>query len=77
MNSINTTDQAFVRETNLSSTLRLIHSLSPISRAQLANLTGLNKSTVSSLVDELLQRKLVHEIGNNVGVQADLLPCWK
>jgi len=67
MNSINTTDQAFVRETNLSSTLRLIHSLSPISRAQLANLTGLNKSTVSSLVDELLQRKLVHEIGNNVG----------
>ncbi|KXK11984.1 MAG: NagC family transcriptional regulator [Chloroflexi bacterium OLB14] len=67
MSPKNTTDQAFVRETNLSSTLRLIHSLAPISRAQLAHLTGLNKSTVSSLVDELLQRKLVHEIGNNVG----------
>lgn len=62
-----TADQAFVRETNLSSALRLIHARSPISRAQLAVETGLNKSTISSLVDELLTRKLVHETGSNSG----------
>ena len=59
------TDQAFIRENNLSSVLRLIHSQSPISRAQLAVFTGLNKSTVSSLVDELIAHNLVHEAGSN------------
>ncbi|MBL8098854.1 MAG: ROK family transcriptional regulator [Anaerolineales bacterium] len=67
MNTKLTADQAFVRETNLSLVLRLIHSQAPISRAQVAVLTGLNKSTVSSLVDELLEKNLVHEIGSNVG----------
>ena len=60
-----TADQAFVREINISSVLRLIHTQAPVSRAQLAVLTGLNKSTVSSLVDELLGRGLVHETGMN------------
>jgi glucokinase-like ROK family protein len=64
----NTADQAFVREINLSTALRLIHTQAPISRAQLAVLTGLNKSTISSLVDELLERHLVHETGiNSIG----------
>jgi glucokinase-like ROK family protein len=63
----NTADQTFVRETNLSLVLRLILTQSPISRAQLAGVTGLNKSTVSSLVDELLERNLVHETGSNAG----------
>ncbi|MEW5940070.1 MAG: ROK family transcriptional regulator, partial [Chloroflexota bacterium] len=61
----NTPDQAFLRETNLSSVLRLIHTQTQASRAQLALLTGLNKSTVSSLVDELIERGLVHETGIN------------
>jgi glucokinase-like ROK family protein len=61
----NSADQAFVRETNLSLVLRLIHTQSPVSRAQLAVKTGLNKSTVSSLVDELLERNLIHETGMN------------
>ncbi len=60
--------QALVRENNLSLILRLIHTQSPISRAQLAVITGLNKSTVSSLVDALLDHKLIHEIGiNSIG----------
>lgn len=63
----NTADQAFVRETNLSLVLRLIHNRSPLSRAQLAAITGLNKSTVSSLVDELIERGLVYETGSNTG----------
>ncbi len=61
----NSADQGLVRELNLSSVLRLIHAEAPLSRAQLAARTGLNKSTVSSLVDELLERKLVHETGIN------------
>ncbi|MBL8079391.1 MAG: ROK family transcriptional regulator [Anaerolineales bacterium] len=65
MNNKNTADQAFVRETNLSFVLRQIHTQSPISRAQLAVLTGLNKSTVSSLVDDLIERNLVCETGMN------------
>ena len=60
-----TPDQAFLRETNLSAVLRFIQAQTPVSRAQLASLTGLNKSTVSSLVDDLLARGLVHEIGIN------------
>lgn len=65
MHSTNTVDQTFVREVNLSLALRLLHSQAPLSRAQLANLTGLNKSTVSSLVEELLERGLIHETGMN------------
>jgi len=61
----NALDQAFLRETNLSAVLRLIQAQAPISRAQLAVVTGLNKSTVSSLVDDLIERRLVHEIGLN------------
>ncbi len=64
----NQVDQTFVRETNLSTVLRLIHAKSPISRAQLAVISGLNKSTVSSLVDELLEQNLIHETGSNAGM---------
>ena len=67
MHTKNTADQAFVRETNLSLVLRLIHNQFPLSRAQLAAITGLNKSTVSSLVDELIEIGLVHETGSNTG----------
>ena len=57
-----------MRELNLSLVLRHIHNEAPVSRAQIAQATGLNKSTVSSLVDDLLKRQLVHETGmNSVG----------
>jgi glucokinase-like ROK family protein len=63
-----TPDQAFLREGNLSTVLKLIQTRVSISRAQLAVLTGLNKSTVSSLVEDLLERRLVCEAGmNSVG----------
>ncbi|MBI1856162.1 MAG: ROK family transcriptional regulator [Chloroflexi bacterium] len=65
MTSKNTADQAFVREKNLSSVLRVIHTEAPLSRSQLAVVTGLNKSTISSLVEELLSRGLIHETGMN------------
>lgn len=65
----NIVDQTFVRESNLSSVLRYLHNQAPLSRAQLAQLIGLNKSTISSLVEELIDRELIHEIGlNSLGI---------
>jgi glucokinase-like ROK family protein len=63
----NTADQALVREMNLSSVLRMVHNEAPLSRAQLAATIGLNKSTVSSLMEELLDRRLVVETGVTAG----------
>jgi glucokinase-like ROK family protein len=61
----NTVDQGTLREMNLSAVLRFIYHEAPLSRSQLAGKTGLNKSTISSLVEDLLERKLVHETGVN------------
>jgi predicted NBD/HSP70 family sugar kinase len=58
-----TGDQALVREINLSIILNCLRETSPLSRAQLAEITGLNKTTVSSLVRELIARHFVREIG--------------
>jgi glucokinase-like ROK family protein len=58
-----TGDQTLVREINLSTVLRYLRDGHPLSRAALASLTGLNKTTVSSLVEELLERGLIHEVG--------------
>jgi glucokinase-like ROK family protein len=58
-----TGDQALVREINLSTVMRCLRDGAPLSRAQLAGLTGLNKTTVSSLIEELLSRGLVREVG--------------
>lgn len=68
MSTQSSADQALVRELNLSLALRYVHNEAPVSRAQIAAITGLNKSTVSSLVDDLMERKLIHEIGTNSGV---------
>lgn len=65
MDNKTTADQAFVRELNLSLVLRRIHNEVRVSRAQLAAETGLNKSTVSSLVEELLTLSLIHGTGLN------------
>src|SRR5512142_754288 len=56
-------DQASLREMNLSAVLRFIYHEAPLSRSQLAGKTGLNKSTISSLVEDLLDRHLIHETG--------------
>src|SRR3954465_9307399 len=57
------TDQLALRRTNLTRTLRHIRTNGPRSRAAIAAATGLHKATVSSLVDELLTRRMVREIG--------------
>ncbi|MFC3998407.1 ROK family protein [Nocardiopsis sediminis] len=69
-------DAADVRSTNLAVVLRCVRELAPCSRADIAAATGLNKTTVSSLVSELLKRRLLREVGtagNRVGRPAVLL----
>jgi glucokinase-like ROK family protein len=63
INQYRTGDQALVREINLSVIMNHLRTNAPISRAALAEATGLNKTTVSSLVNELIERQFVQEIG--------------
>jgi predicted NBD/HSP70 family sugar kinase len=53
--------QAEVRRRNLSRMLRELHLGGPMSRSELAGGLGLNRSTVASLVGELVARGLVQE----------------
>lgn len=52
-----------VREANLGVVLRTVRESAPCSRAAVAAATGLNKTTVSSLVADLMARGLVRETG--------------
>lgn len=54
-------DQTVMRQQNLSLALRQLRDGGPQSRARLADVTRLNKATVSSLVSELVARGLVVE----------------
>lgn len=63
MTSTRTGDQLLVREINLSIILNTLRSAGALSRAALALRTGLNKTTVSSLVSELLGARFVREVG--------------
>src|SRR4051812_47355520 len=56
-------DQATVRRSNLGLVLGHLRTAGPRSRARIAQDTGLNKATVSSLVTELVARGLVTEGG--------------
>ena len=71
-----TGDQTLVREINLSLIMNRLWEHSPISRASLAEMTGLNKSTVSSLINELIEHAFVREVGlqsNGIGRPSRLL----
>lgn len=58
-----TGDQALVKQLNKAIVLNLIRRQGPISRAATAKVSGLNKATVSLLVDELIREGLVVELG--------------
>ncbi|MFC7385825.1 ROK family protein [Sphaerisporangium rhizosphaerae] len=69
-------DFADVRATNLAVVLRFVRENAPCSRADIAASTGLNKATVSSLVADLIDRRLLRETGlteNRVGRPATML----
>ncbi|MEQ6376538.1 ROK family transcriptional regulator [Bacillaceae bacterium S4-13-56] len=56
-------NQYEVKKENKTLVLEVIKSRSPISRADIAKITGLNKGTVSSLTSELLDEHLIYESG--------------
>jgi N-acetylglucosamine repressor len=56
-------DQMLVKKMNQKVLLNEIVSNSPVSRARLSEITGLNKSTVSSQVNTLIEKNLIFEIG--------------
>ena len=58
MNKIKISDQAFVRELNTSVVMDHIRLYAPLSRAELATRTGLNRSTISIIVNELISNSL-------------------
>lgn len=58
-----TWDQQVIKKRNKSLVLETIMKYAPISRASIANQTGLNKGTVSSLVHELIRDQLIFESG--------------
>ena len=56
-----TGDQEKVRKINKSIVLNTLRLHAPISRARVANLTGLNRGTVSNIVNALIEEGLVSE----------------
>ncbi|GGJ10748.1 xylose repressor [Alicyclobacillus cellulosilyticus] len=58
-----TGDQTLVKEWNQAIALDLLRSRGPVSRAELAQLSGINKATVSNIVEEWLALGLAEEIG--------------
>jgi len=50
-----------VRQRNLGRILRLVHLHGPVSRAELTDITSLNRSTIGDLVAELVDARLVEE----------------
>ena len=57
-----TADQESVRKVNTSLVLNALRLHAPISRAELANITKLNRSTISNIVNVLIKDSLVLEL---------------
>jgi glucokinase-like ROK family protein len=80
MPTARTADQELVRNINRSIVLNKIRLNSTISRAEIANLTGLNRSTVSNIVNSLIDDGLVWEselqdsTGGRPGISLSLNP---
>lgn len=57
-------DKQLMKEINISSVVAAIREHEPISRVELARLTGLGKSTVTTVVRQLLRGGFVEEVGS-------------
>jgi N-acetylglucosamine repressor len=60
-----TADHEFLKNFNLDKTLQLIKDKGPISRASIAKITGMSRSTSSLIVDHLIKSGLVVETGKD------------
>ncbi len=71
-----TADQTWVRKMNRSLILAIFRTQKTLSRANIAKMTGLNPSTVSSIIGELIEENLIREtdlIQNGTGRPGRLL----
>ena len=79
--TILTGNQELIRDINTQSVIRTIIENGPISRAAISTRLGLTKATVSAIVQVLLDRNLILEIGNDAtcgkGRKPILLQCNK
>ena len=58
---MDTGNKALIRDMNIRFILKMIIEMGPISRADIAKLSGLTKATVSAIVKLLLDQQLVVE----------------
>ena len=63
MKTTGTGDQALIKRINTAIVLECVLRGAPLSRAQISEQSGLNKATVSSLVQDLIDGSLVRETG--------------
>ena len=61
---MSTGNQEYIRDMNRALVLEAIANHPPLSRADLAKMLHLTKATVSTIVQELLDRQLVIELGS-------------
>lgn len=67
---INTGNHGFLRRQNLAGIFRHLYENAPVSRIELARLTGLNKATVTNLIAELIKKEFIREVGITAGKRA-------
>ena len=63
MRNVNRADKSLIKKINTTSILNVIRQQGPISRADIAKTIGLNPATVSSNINELIEKRLIKEIG--------------
>jgi len=75
MSSVQKATHGQTRSFNASLVLRTIYDRSPISRAEVARATGLTRTSVSDLAGELIEARLVEEVGRgpSTGGKAPIL----
>ena len=59
-------NQQLIKDENLKSLYNYIYSSDGISRSNLAKLTNLSKTTVSTLIDELISRNFIYDSGTSI-----------
>lgn len=67
-------DQQYIKSTNLKTLFHLIQKNRGISRATLAKVTNLSKTTVSALVDELIMSGYIMDCGTDVSIASGRKP---
>lgn len=63
MDNFRTGNHGMLRQQNLTGIMHHLYENAPISRIELSRLTGLNKATVSSLINELINHQFIREVG--------------